>query len=583
MKTGNYFKILILGLMAIFNPLNAHTQSYEWFENYGSSSAAFGEGGNGITSQTISGESYSWTVGRINGTSTVGGFSLSEGAFIAAFDENGTCVAAKNIKSYTGVNLPANSNAYAIESRFLHPVGANLYITGNYIEGSVYKIYVANFTFTVSGGTFTLNQIESNFYVAKSNDQCLSRAIDVCSEGIFITGRFTSSLQTYKLPEEAGALLTTYDDEGGEYEAFVIRLSLNTFEKLGVMRTISSIRAEGLGIAAIDNSKVCITGFYEGNISFKKATKVVSYINLATSENSDIFIAKPLFSGTGVLNAGFSWAKRAYSNSTDPIFNEEECESGRDVVMDEPGNYVYLTGQVKNTAATFGALGFTSDGDDDAFIAKYQVTTGAEQWVTNLNNDNTLYKFIGKGVDISGEYLYVCGAQFWAKVSTSGVISSVNLMETYGVITGGSEGRSICVNTSDALYYTGVVADGTIIGPPIQTIDCAGIYDVFTAKIYDADILKSSPPANLNAESKQQLIFNPTIITDHAFLSLAGEIKEETIGDFRIYNESGSLVEYIKQIDLNNYTYNCNLDPGFYIYEISNLQGSVFTGKFVKQ
>lgn len=588
MKTVNFFKGLIFGLIAILNPIMAYTQTYEWFENYGASTITWGDKGNGITSETMEGESYSWTVGRLQGSTTIGAFSLTQGAFIAAFDADGNCVAAKNIQSTIGTYLPTNSEANGIASYFVEgnisvPDKSYLFVTGNYSAGGIPKIFVTKFECYVSMGVLYLEQYLDS-YIAKGGDECLGRAIDVCPDGVYITGRFTNQLLCYYGAGESGAIQTLNDDAGGNFEAFVLRLALSNLHRLGVMATNSTICAEGMGISAKSITKVSITGYYKGDISFRKPIKTVSYIDLATSLEFDVFIAKPLFASLGGSPiSGFNWAKRAYSNSTELIDDPDACEAGRDVEMDAGGNYVYLTGKTAGTLATFGALSFSSSFQGDAFVAKYSMSDGTEQWVTNLNTDYTDYKSIGQGIDLSGEYLYVCGHQFWAKLSTSGVISSVNLMEPYGVIEGGSEGRSISVNTSDALYYTGVISDGTIIGPPMQTIDCVGTWDVFTAKIYDADILRNAQTENLFTESDVVLSFYPAIITDHAIISLKSKIVGETICNINIYNETGSLVENINKVDLTNYTYNCNLDPGFYIYEIKNLQGSVFTGKFVKQ
>ncbi len=99
-----------------------------------------------------------------------------------------------------------------------------------------------------------------------------------------------------------------------------------------------------------------ITGFFSG-------TNLIGNSNLVSSGSEDIFVAK--FDPAG----NFLWTRQAGGTGYD---------EGRGIAADASGN-IFVTGFFQNTA-TFGNTNFTSSGQSDVFVAKYD-PAGNLLWV----------------------------------------------------------------------------------------------------------------------------------------------------------------------------------------------------------
>src|SRR5688500_14912235 len=166
----------------------------------------------------------------------------------------------------------------------------------------------------------------------------------------------------------------------------------------------------GSRVAVDASGNSYVTGIFRGVASFGS-------IDLTSSGVADIFIAKYDASGNML------WAKQA---------GGKDIDASKNIAVDSGGNS-YITGEFLGSA-TFGGITLTSNGNYDAFIAKY---------------------------DASGNVL-------WAKQSGG---------------TGLEVGRGIAVDGNGNSYMTGYFNGSAIFDS--ATLTSAGSYDVFIAK-YDA-------------------------------------------------------------------------------------------------
>ncbi|MCA0427302.1 MAG: T9SS type A sorting domain-containing protein [Bacteroidetes bacterium] len=129
------------------------------------------------------------------------------------------------------------------------------------------------------------------------------------------------------------------------------------------------------GVALDASSNVYVAGTYAGSMYMD--------LNLVNSSSNDIFLAK-------------------YSQSGNLLWNLTAGGSGEDaastVALDASGN-AYIVGSFRNVA-TFGSFSRSSNGSDDAFIAKVS-SSGSILWVQSFGGSNQDVAF-AVAVDPSG-------------------------------------------------------------------------------------------------------------------------------------------------------------------------------------
>lgn len=238
--------------------------------------------------------------------------------------------------------------------------------------------------------------------------------------------------------------------------------------------SIASAGGNGYDIGqsiAVDNAgNVYITGKFEG-------TAAVGNISITSAGNSDVFIAK--YNRTGQLQ----WVKSAGGSSYD---------YGQAIAVDAGGN-VYITGLYYNTT-TFENTSFTSAGNSDLFIAKYN-SEGILQWVRSEGGTNNDF---GQSiaVDATGN-VYITGYfqgtstfgtttvtstplpfddVFIAKYTTNGTLQWVKSAGG----TSGDFGYDIAADSNGNVYVTGTYTETAFFdGTPLTS---QGSIDVFLAK-----------------------------------------------------------------------------------------------------
>ena len=121
----------------------------------------------------------------------------------------------------------------------------------------------------------------------------------------------------------------------------------------------------GYGLAVDEDENCYVAGSLLGATALFGA-------NVATNVamgRSDVFVAKFDRHGSNL------WVKTA---------GGDQSEEGRGIAVDKCGN-VYVAGHINSPVATFGATNLTRQGNQDAFLAKYD-TDGNFVWVQQGRN-----------------------------------------------------------------------------------------------------------------------------------------------------------------------------------------------------
>lgn len=168
---------------------------------------------------------------------------------------------------------------------------------------------------------------------------------------------------------------------------------------------------EGVGITTDVNGNVLITGMLESVANFSGTI-------LTAAGQHDIVVAK--YNSDGVLKwvrkAGGSEGDKAYGIVTDALCN------------------VYITGEYETTSSFGNGITYSSLGNNDAFVAKYD-SSGNIQWVTPIRG------------------------------------------------TGDERGYSLALDNTGNIYCTGFGSSGTVsFGNNRTTTGNAGGQDIFLAK-----------------------------------------------------------------------------------------------------
>ncbi len=225
----------------------------------------------------------------------------------------------------------------------------------------------------------------------------------------------------------------------------------------------------GNGIATDPSGNVYVTGLFIGTATFGSLSIT------STTVDYDVFIAKydP--------NGNVLWVNKGGGSVWDV---------GNAVTTDHMGN-CYITGGYRNTA-TFGTTSFTSAGNYDIFVAKYD-TNGNFVWAKSAGGTGD-DRGQSISVDASGNSYLTGFFKGTMTVATSTITSAGNsdifLMKYNAAGTpqwakraGGTdadEGNSIKVQPSGNLYVTGYFTDTATFGT--TTVNGYGNADIFVGK-----------------------------------------------------------------------------------------------------
>ncbi len=237
----------------------------------------------------------------------------------------------------------------------------------------------------------------------------------------------------------------------------------------------------GTGIATDAVGNVYVTGLFTGTATFGTLS-----ITSSTTDY-DVFIAKYSPTGTAL------WVNKGGGSGWDV---------GSGVTIDNAGN-CFITGSYRNTG-TFGTTSFTSAGNYDAFVAKYD-SNGTFLWAKSAGG--TLEdKALSIGTDITGN-CYVSGFfNGTATIGTATLISSGNSdiwlakYDNAGNFiwakqAGGNqadEGKYLVTDAAGNSFMTGYFGGSALFGSGSNTVTLTsyGSEDIFVGKFdYKGDIV----------------------------------------------------------------------------------------------
>lgn len=267
------------------------------------------------------------------------------------------------------------------------------------------------------------------------------------SGNTYITGQYESSTLNF------GAVSITNNSTNNDADAFVAKFDVSG--NCLWAKTIGGIADEyGSAISVDHNGNVFVTGY------FVSSSITIGTQTLTNYGDKDVFLVKLN------TNGDIIWAKNAGGNYDDEAFG---------VSCDGIGN-VYLTGYYWSSSMNFGSSSISSNGNVDAFLAKYN-SDGTLEWAKSVggngddqglaiksDNDGNIYltgvyesASVNFGVNTLTnsesykKYLYV------AKYNSSGT----NLWAKSAFSTGANTyGSSISIDQSGNCYVGGTT-DGT--------------------------------------------------------------------------------------------------------------------------
>ncbi|MEO1415037.1 MAG: SBBP repeat-containing protein [Bacteroidota bacterium] len=225
---------------------------------------------------------------------------------------------------------------------------------------------------------------------------------------------------------------------------------------------------QGNAVTVDDMGNRYVTGVFSGTTTFGNTT-------LTSSGNRDVFVMK-LDPAENVL-----WAIQLGGG---------ELDEGNDISTDLNGNS-YITGTFRGTAS-FGNTSLTSNGDDDAFVAKVD-PNGQVLWALNIGGTDEEW---GKGIatdDTGNSYvtgLLLSTASFGdTTINTNRDKTFVTKIDPNGQIlwamrsggVGYDNGEGIAIDASGNSYITGIFGSDITFGT--TTLTNNGGRDVFIAKL----------------------------------------------------------------------------------------------------
>jgi hypothetical protein len=284
---------------------------------------------------------------------------------------------------------------------------------------------------------------------------------------VLVTGAFRATAQFN------GTTLTN----AGNDDAFIGKYDNNG--NLLWVRGVGGAGSDGgFGIATDSTDNIFVTGIFEGTVDFGGTTLVNPR---GIQGGQDIFVAK--YSSSGAL----IWATRAGALSYNGV-------AARGIAVDLAGN-VFVTGRFNGTADFSGTM-LGSAGDDDIFVAKYDVNgsllwvrsagggggEGADGLAVDRSGNVVITGRFRASVDFSGTLLTPAGDLdvFLAKYDPSGVLLWVK--RAGGV--GEDFGKDIAIDSTGNIVITGGF-EGTATFGGLGLVS-TGAIDAFVAK-YDAN------------------------------------------------------------------------------------------------
>lgn len=291
-----------------------------------------------------------------------------------------------------------------------------------------------------------------------------SIAIDSAGNS-YVTGWFENSL-------EFGTTTLVASVSGNQYASDIF---IAKYDKDGdfvwAQRAGGTNYDYGTSIATDPSGNVYVTGLFIGTVNFGSLSITSSTVDY------DVFIAKYDASGNAL------WVKKGGGSVWDV---------GNGIAVDKFSN-CYITGGYRNTA-TFGTTSFTSAGNYDIFVAKYD-SNGNFIWAQSAGGTGD-----DRGQGISVDPLGNCFITGFFKgtitIATNTIVSSGDSdiflakynssgVAQWGKRAGGiaaDEGNSIKVSKAGSIYVTGYYTDSAIFDTTAVT--GYGNTDIFAA-MYD--------------------------------------------------------------------------------------------------
>lgn len=180
-----------------------------------------------------------------------------------------------------------------------------------------------------------------------SDDNGIGVAVDT-SGNAYVTGYFDGSATFY------GTNAFSISKTATGYDTFIAKYNTN-----GVLQSVVTIPADyGYGIAADNAGYVYVTGEFSGSFS-------INGNPYSSNGDMDTYLAKINPAGN------VDWFKS---------FGGTGKDEGGGVVLDGSTNKVFLIGSFSNTV-NFGASTLSSAGNQDVFVARFDASTGSNDWV----------------------------------------------------------------------------------------------------------------------------------------------------------------------------------------------------------
>ncbi|RFS17015.1 SBBP repeat-containing protein [Emticicia sp. C21] len=434
--------------------------SYQDPSNYAANITAFASAGGNAqdygTDIATDNSGNIYITGFYNQTATFGSITKtavgSNDIFIVKYNKSGVV---QWVRSAGGTSIDY-ARSIAVDA------GGNVYITGTYNGQATFE----STTITASGGS------NSDIFIAKYNtngvfqwvrsaggaeeDTGFGIALDANSN-VYVTGR-------YRGTAIFGVLATT---AAGEADIFVAKYASNG-SFYWVVSAGGAYEDIGYSIAADAAGTVSVTGYYIVSATFETTTKT-------SAGGGDIFVAR--YNTNGAL----VWVQSAGGSAFD---------QGQGITVDASGN-AYVTG-LYTGSASFWLFSKTSQGSNDAFVAKYN-TNGEVAWVQSAGGESS---DVGNDVTIDGSgNVYIAGSFrntstfgsilksaeggidiFVAKYSNNGRIFWVQAMGS----SGNDDGRAVAIDSNGNGYATGGYSGTVTFGRINKTSQ--GLEDAFVLR-----------------------------------------------------------------------------------------------------
>ncbi|MGK7872445.1 MAG: SBBP repeat-containing protein [Xenococcaceae cyanobacterium] len=393
--------------------------------------------------------------------------------FITQFDgSRGTLLQADGFGSSgwdlsSGITLDGQGNVYTASSLQgpFHGGGYKLNLDGKTITTKRYEDPFVT-KFDDSGNLVWVNHFGNSR--DRSSESAHDVAVDSANQQVYVVGRWHYYSDNY-WPE-----LDIRGKGDGHDDAYLAAFDNNSGNLLWARDIGGTSGDQGLDVAVDGAGNIYITGYFDSsNLQIDGAP-----ISLTNQGSRDAFIVKYDPSGT------FLWATSIGGPEQDYI---------NDVAVDSKDN-VYIAGQFEGSV-NIGGINFTSNGLTDAFVAKYDSngnllwakSFGDSNYdaIASLAVDSENNLYVGGGfrdtldIDKDGTNDFTSKGEsdvFIAKYDSSG-----NLLGASSFGGTGIDGVSgIAVDSAGNAYITGIFQNTMDVGG--TTLTSNGGSDVYTAK-----------------------------------------------------------------------------------------------------